>query len=324
MVAHGREHARSGVPAPITMPDRRASGEAMSGRTLGRAAEAAEPDDPVEDFERAGIGHAALFRRPGRDATGAGASGAGPRFGVINARVVSGAMAYWGKIIGGFAGFVVGGPMGAVVGAALGHAAESGAARPAVTAGGSEQVFAVAVVAIAAKLAKCDGAVNRSEIDAFKRSFMIPPGAERDIGRWFDTARDSPEGPEPYAQRLAVAFAGNPALLEEVMGSLTAIAAADGPVNPREAAFLARVRMAMGLGETSARGPAAEDPYAVLGLSAAESGEALRARWRSLMLEHHPDSLAARGAAPELVAKAQDQVAKINAAWDRIKRERGL
>ena len=69
---------------------------------------------------------------------------------------------------------------------------------------------------------------------------------------------------------------------------------------------------------------AAEDPYAVLGLSAGESDEALRARWRALMREHHPDSLAGRGAAPDLVARAQDQVAKINAAWDRIKRERGL
>lgn len=233
-------------------------------------------------------------------------------------------MAFWGKIIGGVAGFVVGGPMGAVVGAALGHAAESGTARPTAAGGGRDQAFAVAVVAIAAKLAKCDGAVNRAEIDAFKRCFLIPAGAARDIGRWFDTARDSPEGPEAYAQRLGAAFAANPAMLEEVMASFTAIAAADGPVNHREAAFLARVRLAMGLGETSMRGPAAEDPYAVLGLSAQESDEALRARWRALMREHHPDSLAGRGAAPELVARAQDQVAKINAAWDRIKRERGL
>jgi DnaJ like chaperone protein len=36
-------------------------------------------------------------------------------------------MSYWGKIIGGRAGFAVGGPAGAVVGAALGHAADSGA-----------------------------------------------------------------------------------------------------------------------------------------------------------------------------------------------------
>lgn len=232
-------------------------------------------------------------------------------------------MAYWGKLLGGVAGFVVGGPVGAVVGAAMGHAADHGPARQGAAAGGSEQVFAVCVVALAAKLAKCDHPVNRAEIDAFKRSFLIPPDAAREIGRWFDTARDSPEGPGAYAARLGATFAANPAILEEVMASLGAIAAADGPVNAREAAFLAQVRHAMGLGDTTTQ-EAAADPYAELGLSAADSDEALRARWRALMREHHPDSLAARGAAPELVARAQEQVAKINAAWDRIKRERGL
>ncbi|MEA2740955.1 MAG: DnaJ like chaperone protein, partial [Acetobacteraceae bacterium] len=35
-------------------------------------------------------------------------------------------MGYWGKIIGGTAGFFVGGTYGAVIGAAIGHAADSG------------------------------------------------------------------------------------------------------------------------------------------------------------------------------------------------------
>ena len=39
-------------------------------------------------------------------------------------------MGYWGKFIGGMAGFAMGGPVGAVVGVALGHAADSsGGAR---------------------------------------------------------------------------------------------------------------------------------------------------------------------------------------------------
>ena len=133
-------------------------------------------------------------------------------------------MGYWGKIIGGVAGFAVGGPFGAVVGAALGHAADQGAvpsmgslpqgllnglggfgngplgpARIAALLGRREQLFAICVVVLAAKLAKCDGPVNRAEIDAFKRSFRIPPESVRDIGRLFDQARDSPDGFESYA-----------------------------------------------------------------------------------------------------------------------------
>ena len=48
------------------------------------------------------------------------------------------------------------------------------------------------------------------------------------------------------------------------------------------------------------------------------------ATWRRLMRENHPDSLAARGVPAEFIARANEKVARINAAWDRIKRERGL
>ena len=40
--------------------------------------------------------------------------------------------------------------------------------------------------------------------------------------------------------------------------------------------------------------------------------------------DNHPDGLAAKGVPPELSARATDKVARINAAWDRVKRDRGL
>jgi DnaJ like chaperone protein len=42
------------------------------------------------------------------------------------------------------------------------------------------------------------------------------------------------------------------------------------------------------------------------------------------MRENHPDTLSARGVPEEFVKRATTKVAEINAAWDRIKRERGL
>ena len=51
----------------------------------------------------------------------------------------------------------------------------------------------------------------------------------------------------------------------------------------------------------------------------------MRAAWKALVRANHPDSLASRGVpAKEFIASATDKVAGINAAWDRIKRERGL
>ena len=257
-------------------------------------------------------------------------------------------MAIWGKIIGGVAGFAFGGPVGAIAGAALGHAADSGdlgafgarigralpldSARVAALLGRRDQVFAIGVTVLAAKLAKCDGAVNRAEIDAFKRQFRIEDAAVPMIGKLFDQARDDAAGFEPYARQLAESFADNLVMLEQVLGALFAIARADAPINGRETDMLSRVGVIFGL-DATARARAAnpsshaqveEDPYAVLGIAANAPNEAIRAHWKQLMRENHPDQLAARGVPPEFAARATERVARINAAYDRIKRERGL
>src|SRR6185312_11132725 len=254
-------------------------------------------------------------------------------------------MGYWGKIISGVAGFAVGGPMGAVVGAALGHAADTGTvpnlgaqfgpqigwnpARLAAMVNRRDQLFAICVVVLSAKLAKCDGRVGRQEIDAFKRQFRIPPESVRDIGRLFDQARDSADGFEPYARQLGETFADNRGLLEDVLAALFAIARADKPLTVAEHDMLRRVHGLFGLDNLAwdtARGaaarpaPEAEDSYAVLGLTRAASDEELRRTWLRLMRENHPDTLAARGVPAEFIARASEKVAGINAAWDRIKR----
>lgn len=256
-------------------------------------------------------------------------------------------MGYWGKVIGGFAGFAMGGPVGAMVGAALGHAADTGAVsnlhlpfstdglfspvRLATMLGGRDQLFSVVVVVLAAKLAKCDGPVKREEIDTFKRQFNIPPQAVRDVGHLFDHAREDPGGFEPYARQLGQAFADNRGMLEDVLSALFVLARCDGPVNRAEQAFLVRVHRAFGLAEVAwdrardgiPRAAAdAPDPYVVLGVSRSAGLEEIRTAWKRLMRENHPDSLASRGVPAEFIARASEKVAQINAAWDRVKRER--
>ena len=264
-------------------------------------------------------------------------------------------MVPWGKLFGAVAGFAMGGPFGAVVGAALGHAADGGAlprvangfgignggigasmlhpARVAAMLGQRDQLFAVAVVVLSAKLAKCDGPVVRAEIDAFRRQFRISPESVRDIGRLFDQARESAESFEPYAKQLGESFADNRGLLEDVLTALFAIARADKPLTVAEHTMLRGVHAAFGLDQLAwdqARGTVArpmaggDDAYAVLGLAPAATDVEARASWLRLVRENHPDTLAARGVPPEFVARASDKVARINAAWDRIKRERGL
>jgi DnaJ like chaperone protein len=253
-------------------------------------------------------------------------------------------LGFWGKILGGVAGFALGGPAGALMGAALGHAADSGPGQQrihtstadiAALIGGRESLFAVTIVVLAAKLAKVDGAVRREEIDTFKRLFHVPPENMVEVGRLFDRARDSADDYEQFARRLGEAFADNRAMLEDVLHALVQIARADGPVNKAEGDFLRGVHACFGLDlaawerargaqQRMAGGPAEGDPYAMLGLSRDAGDEEVRAAWKRLMRENHPDSLASKGVPEEFIRRATDKVAQINAAWDRIKRERKL
>ncbi len=257
-------------------------------------------------------------------------------------------MSYWGKFIGGMAGFAMGGPVGALFGMAMGHAADQGKfqgvasfagralpfdpAHLAGMLGRRDQVFAISVTVLAAKLAKCDGPVSRIEIQAFRSSFSIPEGNVATVARLFDQARDSTDGFESYATQLGQTFSDERGILEQVLGGLYQIARSDGPVNLAEAEFLSRVAAAFRLDEAAMRrasggavaGPPAEDSYVALGLKRGATADEIRARWKQLVREHHPDVLASQGASAARVKIASDKVAKINAAYDAIKRDRRL
>ncbi|EKJ96712.1 DnaJ family molecular chaperone [Bradyrhizobium lupini HPC(L)] len=64
------------------------------------------------------------------------------------------------------------------------------------------------------------------------------------------------------------------------------------------------------------------DPYRVLGVSPSDDFLDIRKRYRSLVAEHHPDKLIARGVPMELHAAANERMAALNAAYAAIEKER--
>ena len=66
-----------------------------------------------------------------------------------------------------------------------------------------------------------------------------------------------------------------------------------------------------------------EDPYLVLGVKRTDSVEDIRRAYRLAAKKNHPDTLRAQGLPTEMVDRATERMARINAAWDAIKRERG-
>jgi DnaJ like chaperone protein len=196
--------------------------------------------------------------------------------------------------------------------------------------------FATAVIVLGAKLAKTDGVVTRDEIKAFKRIFRIDDAEVGDVARIFNEARTSAQGFEAYARQIAALFGHDPVLLGELLIGLFELARADGEITPAEMDFLRRVAAVFGFDVTAfeqlrarfsatAQAPSsAGDPYAVLGLTRSASDDEIRQTYRKLVREHHPDRLVAKGLPEEMIEQANKVLAAINAAYDRIAKERKL
>jgi DnaJ like chaperone protein len=271
-------------------------------------------------------------------------------------------LSIWGKIVGGAAGLAIGGPIGAVIGAVAGHAydlyrkeedrerlarrrdgqrtaPEWAGEPPPVFADPAETrriAFATAVIVLGAKLAKVDGVVSRDEVQAFKRVFRIDDSEVGDVARIYNQAKTSARDFEPYARQIAALFGHDPFLLEELLVGLFEVARADGELNPAEVDFLRRVALIFGFGTgaferirgrfsaTARQMSGADDAYAVLGLSRSASDDEIKQTYRKLVREHHPDRLVAKGLPEEMVERANKTLGAINAAYDRIEKERHL
>ena len=254
-------------------------------------------------------------------------------------------MAIWGKILGTAAGFAVGGPLGALLGAAAGHAVDAMRDRghgdaPALEAPASEAdersgtrqiAFTIAVIVLGAKMAKADGVVTREEILAFRQVFHVPPDEISSVGRLFDRARRDPHGFEPYANQIAKLFPPGSRILEELLEGLFHIAKADGVVSDEEMSYLQQVADIFGFTEAEFDriraghlGPDQGNPYTILGIARDATDAQVKAAWRKLIRETHPDKLVAEGLPQEFVDLANEKMATINAAYDQIAKERGI
>lgn len=234
-------------------------------------------------------------------------------------------MSIWGKITGAGVGLAVGGPLGALIGAVAGHIVIDRTAQD------DDVVFTIALIALSAKMAKADGEVSDSEIEAFEQIFHVPAGERRNVERVYRIAQQDVAGFEAYAGQVARIYRGKPAVLEDVIDALFHIAKADGHVHPAELDYMRVVADIFGFSEiefarirASHLGPDRADPYLVLGIAPDISDEDLKKAYRRLLRENHPDMLMARGVPEELVSIATEKVAAINVAYERILKARGL
>ena len=189
--------------------------------------------------------------------------------------------------------------------------------------------FAIAVIALGAKMAKADGLVTRDEVSAFREVFEIPEGEEANAARVFNLARQDVAGFEDYARRIARMYGQGNETLCDLFEGLFHIAIADGHYHPAEDEFLKQVSEIFGMSERQFRSvrvrfvpDAVPDPWAVLGVEPGTPIEEVRTVWRQLVRDSHPDRMIARGVPIEAIRMAEARMAAINTAWEEISRGR--
>ena len=237
-------------------------------------------------------------------------------------------MSIWGSLIGGFVGFSFAGPIGALIGSMIGGRISS-ARRTGFQRGFAppQQVFAIALIILTAKLAKADGQVSKEELIAIKNKLKIPDNEIDQVKKIFNKAKEESLGYEPYAQQIAQIYKNNSVVLDEIINILFYIAEADSKVSDSEIVMIRNIAKIFGINKNqfegireSRKGSDKLNPYVVLDCDPNDDFATIRKKYLNLSKEHHPDVLVSKGVPKEVIEESKKKMRAINSAFDRIKK----
>lgn len=188
--------------------------------------------------------------------------------------------------------------------------------------------FNVTLLVLSAAVMKADGNVKRSELDYVKRFFLQNFGQERaenyvkmlreilekeynlyeisqQVGRYMD-----------YSSRL------------QLLHYLFGIADADGRVSPEEMSVINTISDYMGITNSDFQSVKAmfiketDSAYKILGVDANATDEEVKKAYREMAKKNHPDLVSNLG--EEVREAAEKKFQEINAAYETIKKQRGI
>ena len=190
-----------------------------------------------------------------------------------------------------------------------------------------QQIFALSLIVLSAKLSKADGKVSHEELVAVKDKLKIPENEIDQVGKIFNKAKEESTGYEPYAQQIAQIYRGNTNVLEEVINILFYIAEADGEVSSSELVMIENISKIFGLNQVqfnsireSRKGSDKLNPYVVLESGPDDDLQSIRKKYLKLSKENHPDLLMSKGVPQEVINESKNKMRAINSAWDQIQK----
>lgn len=241
-----------------------------------------------------------------------------------------------GKIMFGGLGGMIGGPVGAILGAVIGHKLfDSGtnSTQRISTNERSQAIFFVNFVSCLAKMAKADGRICEKEIQTvgmiFEKQLGLTGEGKQVAINIFNAAKDNSDPIEEYLRQLRGAAGYNPAIGMTFIAALHAVAMADGILANSEKEILVKTEQILGLRSGTANNlfgnvDDIDAMYEILEATADMSDQEIKKKHRQKSLEYHPDKLISKGLPEEFMKYANDEMVKINKAYDAIKKSRGM
>ena len=223
--------------------------------------------------------------------------------------------------------------------------------------GQAQMTFFVATFSMLGKMANADGQISATErntvIQFMSNDLRLSKQDQEFALRIFDTAAVSSESFEKFAEQFYQSFYGNPQMIEMMMDILVRIAMTDGVLSDKENQFIAQAAMCMrypagnvdylktkyghrqnqgssyNSGYSSSSSSRSDSgslaaAYSVLGCSASDSDETIKAKYKKLIKEYHPDVIASKGLPEEFMKFATEKFDQIQKAYEAIKKVRNL
>ncbi|SFD84899.1 TerB family tellurite resistance protein [Thermophagus xiamenensis] len=241
-------------------------------------------------------------------------------------------MGLLGSLIGFGIGWWVMGPIGALIGMFLGRHAGEAASGERIsmnqTREASRDGFVVSLLVLLAAVMKSDGKILRSELDYVKNYLRNLLGIEK-AGEALIILRDLTKKEIPLLEvchqiRINVNYDSRIQLLHLLFG----LGLADGILDKTEIEVIQRISNFLGISDADYQSVLnmfydnLDAAYKVLEISPSASDDEVKKAYRKMALRFHPDRVSHLG--PEFQKSANEKFAKVNEAYDKIKKERGF
>lgn len=261
-------------------------------------------------------------------------------------------MRLWGKFFGFVIGFMFGRFFGALLGLWLGHLYDKRGSS-----GGSfsqilgqaknrQSIFFNTTFAVMGHVAKASGHVTETDIriaTLLMDQLRLTGEARKEAQQSFREGKAADFDLRSSLQAFRAVTMGRKELVQMFMEIQIQTALSDGELDAAEHGILMTLAQELGYGRgqldellkrwqaeyrfhqtSNGNKTSITDAYHLLGITQEASDQEVKRAYRKLMNEHHPDKLIAKGLPPEMMELANRKAQDIQAAYDRVKTERGM